>query len=42
MDAIVERIKAAGITKISRSRLIRIGIARLDVDALVAELLRLR
>jgi hypothetical protein len=36
MDASVDRCKAAGLTRMSRSKLIRIALAGLDVDALIA------
>jgi len=39
LDAVVLRLKQAGIRKISRSWLLRIAVERLDVDALEAELL---
>lgn len=42
LDAIIERCRAAGAGKLARSRLIRIAIARLDVDALIPELRRTR
>lgn len=39
LDAMLERLRAAGIRDISRSKLIRIALRRLDVDALAGELL---
>lgn len=36
-DAIVERLRGAGITTASRSWLVRQAIERLDIDALIAE-----
>jgi hypothetical protein len=42
LDAVIERCRAAGLGKLARSRLIRIAIARLDVDALIPELRRTR
>ena len=42
LDAIVERCRAAGAGTLARSRLIRIAIGRLDVDALIPELRRTR
>jgi len=42
LDTIIERCRAAGAGKLARSRLIRIAIARLDVDTLIPELRRTR
>ncbi len=39
LDAVVDRFKAAGVRRMSRSWLIRIAVQRLDLDALQAELL---
>lgn len=38
VDAAVELLKAHGHTKMSRSELLRIAFARLDLDALIADL----
>lgn len=40
LDAVVERLRAAGVKRINRSRLIRIALQRLDVDAIVDEMRR--
>lgn len=37
LDAIVERCKAAGLTRMSRSRLIRIAIRRLDIERVIKD-----
>jgi hypothetical protein len=42
LGAIVERCCAAGAGTLARSRLIRLAIARLDVEALILELRRTR
>lgn len=42
LDAAIARFDAAGVGRVSRSRLIRIAVAHLDVDRVIAELRRLR
>lgn len=39
LDAMLRKLRASGIRDVSRSKLIRIALRRLDVDALCAELL---
>lgn len=38
METAVKRCKAAGLSRMSKSQLIRIALQRLDVDALIAEM----
>ena len=42
LDAMVERCQAAGVRRMNRSRLLRIAIKRLDLDAVIAELSSVR
>lgn len=42
LDAAIARLAAEGAGHVSRSRLIRIAVAHLDVDRVIAELRRLR
>jgi len=39
LDAAVSRLKQAGVRRMSRSWLLRIALERLDVDAVLADLL---